>query len=666
MKVNRKWVSLLLGLALLFSISFVAFTAQNFDEAPMLKEKVEAGELPSVAERLPDNPLVIEPLKEIGEYGGTWNRFGTSEGWHFVRMSMYGFSFVRLINDGLDVAPNLIVDWEANEDKTSWTLHLREGIKWSDGAALTVDDILFWWEDMALNDDHSEYVPEWAIADGEPMEMTKIDDYTVRFDYAAPEPLLIRRLAIWIHGGLPNYSAVAPKHYLKQFHPEYNDEYEDYEAFEQKQEWWHNMECPVLSAWMPVEEKAGKRLVLERNPYYYAVDTEGNQLPYIDRVNVRFVSDDEVLKLKLMNGESDMQIRPNRLTLRDVAMLKKNESKFNFETLMWDSGTGAGPVFVPNRNHPDPEKQELYKNTKFLRALSHAINRQRINKMVFYGTANPTTGNIGAKNKLLPYTRTERGAEIYERMRNLAIEYDPAKSKEMLDEIGVVDQDGDGWRDMPSGKELKLRIDMGSGQGVSYVDVSEMTKGFWRDIGLKTIVNPTDPSKLGVMNQEATFDIRTRPGGVPDNPTMLTLPVWLLPTGIGSGRWAPLYATWFSIKGTREEGTELDKAPRDRTPAREKPPEGSPSAKLQELYLKAKTALTWQERDKLILDMLEIHIENGPFFIGTVANYPAVGVVKDSMKNVPRKEDLATGGTVTPWCVPYIAIISPEQFYIDK
>ena len=663
-----KVVTLTLGLLILVSFSLVS--AQEYHEAPALKAKVEAGELPPVEERLPANPLVLEPLNEVGQYGGTWNRFTTDENWAQFRMNMYGWSPLRLVKDGLEVAPNWIERWESNDDKTSYTLYFRKGVKWSDGEPLTVDDFLFWWRDMARDTEVPEFVPSWAEAGGETMKATKVDDYTLRLDYVAPQPLLIRGLAAWTNGGIYGFGGVVPEHYLKQFHPKYNEEYEDFEVFEEKQEWWHNTEMPVLTAWMPVEEKPGERLVLERNPYYYAVDTKGNQLPYIDEVRIRYLTDPEIYKLKLATGESDMQIRPTNLGLRDISMLKKNEAKHDFETLLYDSGTGSGPVFCPNRNHPDPERQELYKNTKFLRALSHAIDRDRMNKMIFYGMANPTTGNIGAKDKMLPIVRTEEGDEIYEKMRNLAIEYDPGRSREMLDEIGVVDQNGDGWRETPSGKELKLRIDTvsggGGGQAYSMADVAEMVRIFWKDIGLRTIVNPMDGSKFSVMNQNANIDIKTREGGVPDMPTMLSYPVWLVPIGHGDGRWAPLYSTWLSIQGTPQAAKiDWSKPPRERKPPLEKPPEGSPSDRLQKLYLQAKSTVTVEGRDQLVLDMLDIHLEHGPFFIGTAANYPVVGVVKNYMKNVPRREDLATGGNATHWGIPFNASYAPT-YYIDK
>ena len=644
---------------LTLSLSVVAL---SYNEAPTLKEKVEAGELPQVDQRLPENPLVIDPLRSTGKYGGTWHRFSTWEEWGFFRMSVYGWSLVRWeeTKDGYTVIPNLITDWESNEDKSSWTLHFREGVKWSDGDPFDVDDFLFWWKEMALNPEHSAYVPDWAKAGGETMETTKVDPYTLKLDYAAPAPLLMKRLAMWPHGGLPIF-VVAPSHYLKQFHPDHSDEYDSYETFEQNQQWWHNPECPVLTAWKLAEERAGKRAVFERNPYYYAVDSAGNQLPYIDQVDVKFLSSQEVLKLKMINGEADMQMRPWVFHAHNLSLLKKNEAKNDYDTLIWDTGSGADEALYPNRNHPNPAKRELYRNPKFLRALSHALNRPKINKIVHFGMGQLTTGTFSPK--AIEYQRTEEGRKVYQQWKNLAIEYDPEKSKKLLDELGVVDSNGDGWRELPDGKELKLRLDIDSSVPTMTMDATEIEKQNLRDVGLKAIVNPTDGSKIQVMQTNATFDIRAG-WGIGDGPNHLVYPQWLVP--INNSRWAPLYGKWFNIQGTAEEGTELDKDPRDRTPPRAKPPEGSPEAQLQELYRKAKTAVTWQERDKLVLDMIRVHLENGPFVISPVNNLPRVGVVKERMKNVPRKADLPLGGFVNPWIMSYIAITNPPQYYIDE
>lgn len=655
---------LILTLVLVLSLSLTAVA--NYQEAPMLKDKVDAGELPAVEERLPDNPMEINPWHETGEYGGTWDRFTLDENYSGFRMNMYGGSLLRYADDArisedtLKIVPNLVEDWESNEEKTIWTLHFREGLKWSDGHPLTVDDMIYWWERMALNDEHSEVVPDWAIAAGEVMQIERIDDYTMKLKFAETSPLLEDRLAMWSNIGVAAY-VLTPEHYMKQFDPKYSSEYDDFQTFEEKQEWWINVDHPVLTAWNPVKYEAGKSVVLERNPYYYAVDTEGNQLPYIDKVNIRYLVDKEVMKLKIMNGEADMQFKPNVASVRDLGILKKKSVENKYRVITWDEGSGSGPVYTFNRNHKDPNKNELFKKHKFLMAMSHAINRDRINKMIFYNTGEPTTGTFSPK--AIEYNRTEEGQEIYKKWRDLAVEYKPEKSKELLDEIGIVDQDGDGWREFENGDDLKLIISANAGADDFYVDTDQIVKSGWENIGIQVEINPAEGSALLTDYNNAEFDIRST-FKIGDGPNHLVFPNWLVP--IESQLWASLYANWYSVKGTEAEGTELDKAPRDRTPPRKQPPVDGPVHKLQELYDQAKVEPDWEERDRLVREMIQIHIDNGPFMIGTINQTPYIGVVNDYFKNVPFQEELATGGMAEPWTVVYPGIVNPSQYYMDK
>src|SRR5690606_33546669 len=271
----------------------------------------------------------------------------------------------------------------------------------------------------------------------------KIDDYTIQFRYAAPNPILDARLATWPNGHEQGARLIVPAHYMKQFHPDYSD-YPNFEVFEEKLDWYANVEYPVLTAWRPVEYRPGERLVLERNPYYYAVDPEGNQLPYIDRIEWRISRDIEVIKNEIITGNVDFHLRPY-LDLRDLQLLRQNEARGNYRVMMWDSGSGSGPLYYPNHNHPDPEKQAIYQNPKFRQALSHAINRERINRQIYFGLGEITTGTLS--RKAIEYSRTERGRQLFEAWRDSYSAYDPEKAKALLDEIGVIDRDGDGWRD---------------------------------------------------------------------------------------------------------------------------------------------------------------------------------------------------------------------------
>ena len=197
---------------------------------------------------------------------------------------------------------------------------------------MTSADFMFWWEDMVLNPEMSDRVPDYFIAGRQVAEIWAPDEWTIKLKYVAPAPLLPDRLAMWVSNG-HGERLIVPAHYLKQFHPDYTDEYTDFEVLEERMEWWVNPECPVLTAWMPVEHRVSQKLILERNPYYWAVDTEGNQLPYIDRIEVDYVEDVEVIKLKLLNGEGHMQVRPY-LQLSDLSMLMRGQQAGNYRVYL--------------------------------------------------------------------------------------------------------------------------------------------------------------------------------------------------------------------------------------------------------------------------------------------------------------------------------------------
>ncbi|MBZ0309477.1 MAG: hypothetical protein K8I82_25670 [Anaerolineae bacterium] len=163
------------------ALSLGGTTAQEttYSEAPMLAEKVASGELPPVAERLPKNPLVVEPIDSVGSYGGVWHR-----AWRGINDF---HAFGRIIYDPVlrwprnpqdSVQPGLAERWEFNEDGTELTLYFREGLRWSDGDPWTVDDVIFWWEAIETDTNITSAIhAEWTVG-GEPMQLEKVDDYT--------------------------------------------------------------------------------------------------------------------------------------------------------------------------------------------------------------------------------------------------------------------------------------------------------------------------------------------------------------------------------------------------------------------------------------------------------------------------------------------------------
>jgi peptide/nickel transport system substrate-binding protein len=631
-------------------------------EAPALHEMVLAGTLPPLEERIPAEPLVLEPYSEIGQYGGTWHRFDTSKDGGHLSMAMYSYSPVHWVRDGLDKRPGLAKGWDFNDDKTEYNLYLREGTRWSDGEPFTSADFMFWWEDMVLNPDHSDVPPDYLISGGEVATITAPDDYTINFKFVASSPLFLDRLAMWPNGVTPAGERLfVPKHYMEQFHPKYNSAVTTYEEFDKSVDWRSNPEIPVLLPWMPVSYEPGTRMVMERNPYYYVVDSAGNQLPYIDRVDVTFVENLEAAKLRVLAGDQEMCFRPcTSHALSELSVFRDAEATIGLKTDLWDSGGGTGVMVYPNWTHQDPQKRELYRNQDFRKALSYAIDRDKVQKIVYFGTGEKTTGTMSPKG--IEFS-DDVGKDLYAQWRDLAIEFDPDKANALLDAAGAVDANGDGIRDLPSGDELTLRIDCADIANRTNSAVTEIIQEGWEAVGLKVQVNAVDSAQMGIMQDNSEFDIRGC-WGVGDGPNFLVFPNWVV--WVDNNRTAPLYGAWYKVIGTDKEGTELDKAPLERNPPREEPDADDPAWKLWELYDAARVEPDDAKRLALSQDIARVHIEQGPFFIGTVANTPSIITYLDSVGNVPTREQLGQGGFTGPWIMSYFGAVYPEQMYYKK
>ena len=627
-------------------------------EAPMLAEKVAKGELPPLKERLPVNPLVLAPIHGIGKYGGTLRTFSNNLGNHWEECQ-YGHSALRWIDDGLGIAPGAVESWSANADNSEWTLNFRKGLKWSDGEPSTVDDVLFWWEDLVVNPDHSDNPPDFGSAGGELAEFIKVDDYTLKIKYAGPAPLTAKRLAMWVNGGIgPRW--IAPKHYMQQFHPTYNKEMPDYKLLDEKILWRQNPDCPTLTAWRPEKYEPGTVRAWVRNPYYYAVDTEGSQLPYIDRIDEIQVEDAEVQKLTIMQGAVDY-IHFHRLALADVGVLKENEAAGDYEVRFWDSGSGTGSMYFWNHDVQDEKLRTLYRDVRFKRAMSHAIDRATIQRVVYYNTGMLTTGSMSPK--AIEFNFNDEARAMYQKQRDAYVEYNPEKAKAMLDEIGMKDVDGDGFREMPDGTKYDLRVDFQADASKEHLSVLEIAGENWKAVGLNVVVNQIPPAEFGPSWYGGQLQFRGN-WEVGDGPDHLLYPSWVVPNE--RDRWAPLCGRRLELLGHPTAATEKDVDPWERKPPRFNDDErdliGEPVWKLQELYEVAKVEVDEIKRMTMVWEMIDIHVEDGPFYIGTVANYPRIIFVSNKLMNVPQREELALGGFVNPWIIPYPAVVNTETY----
>jgi peptide/nickel transport system substrate-binding protein len=631
----------------------------KYNEAPMLAEMVAAGDLPTVDERLPMNPLVLSPVHDIGQYGGTMRVYHSSLGnwWHECQ---YGHSPLRWIDDGLGIGPGMVEEWESNADASEWTLYFRKGLKWSDGEPCTVDDVLYWWDDLVNNVEHSDAPPDFGQAGGELAKFIKIDDTTLKIKYVAPSPLTEGRLAMWVNAGIgPRW--IAPAHYLKQFHPDYNSNAKDFLEHDLKMIFRENPECPTLTSWMCESYEATVKRVWVRNPYYYAVDTDGNQLPYIDRMNETGIANKEAQILAILNGEIDFGPHGASATLADMSTLLEGADKGNYHIELWDCGGGTGPCWFFNNDNPDEALRALHRTPKFKQAISHCIDRESVQKIKYFGYGELTTGTHSPKCR--EFTFSEEGQAVYREHRDAYVAFDIEKAKAMLDEIGMVDVNGDGWRERPDGEPYELRIDFPANTGAIDIQCLELVAPGWEQAGLKVVLNSMAPEDFDTMWLAGQGNFRY-PWGVGDGPNHLLYPSWLVPNE--PARWSPLSGNRLQFVGHAKEDTELDKSPWDRDPPRfastERDLIGEPVWKLQEIYQAAIVEPDEIKRHSMVWDLIRIHIDDGPFFIGTVANEPLPIIISNDLINVPAREELALNGFICPWIIPSPAITNPETY----
>ena len=612
---------------------------EKFHEAPMLRTMVAAGEIPPVEKRLPEDPQVIVPVEEIGQYGGTWHL--PDDPWMGnLRMIMYDPP-VRWNRDYTAYIPGLVKKWEFSDEGKTVTFYFRKGLKWSDGYPFTTEDLRFWWEDLATNDEYRVIQPPWwsRNIDGTLMKVKFIDDYTISFTFKEPHWNVPYNLASGFWEWEP---IMKPKHYLKQFHPKYNPEMKNYTTFQNKDKWWLNPEYPVLFAWHIVECKPGERATYERNPYYWKIDTAGNQLPYIDRIEVRYVTDPEVRLLQAIRGEYDATFRGVQDPLK-IPLLKEKEKSGNYRVILWKKGAGAWPGVAVNQTYnaektKDPFMRSLLRNKYFRRALSYAIDRKRVNDVVWNGMARIQQFTISEESW---HFASPEGKKIWQEWANSYVEYNPQKANELLDEIGLNKRDKDGFRTRPDGTKLELVLDVRAGKRV-FSETAPILKKNWEAIGLRTVINTVNKATQKLRGAQSISQLRMDEASEMD---LWIYPDWVFPTGTDPCRRMWPYIVRYQITNGRE-GEPIKK--------------GSVEDRLMEIYNKGISEPDPEKRNHYIWDAVRIHIDEGPFCIGITGGQPSPVVVKNNFRNVPDF------GVLGPWAVGAPGNTNPEQYFFKR
>ena len=594
----------------------------------MLAERVARGELPPVEERLPENPLVVEPVKEIGKYGGTWRRL-TLGPRDILLASRMGYDpLVRWDRSAKNPAPNLAERWEILDGGRTYVFHLRKGLKWSDGHPLTSEDFRFVYEDWLCNKELSPVFPSWLKIGGEPARLEAPDPTTVIFRFAEPYGIFLEMLAY------QSMMLLAPKHYLMQFHARYTDKTElEAMARERGFDLWYqlfadraNIECnpdvPTWKAWKLTVPPPASRVICERNPYYWKADPAGNQLPYIDRLAISDVQNNEIVTIKAMAGDVSFQAR--RVDASNYSLFMQNRDKGHYR-VMRDLGAASIVLYVNNCSK-DPELRPILQDRRFRIALSVAVNRKEICSLLYRGLARPSRAIASPYD---PFYLPEFDEKH--------IQYDPALANSLLDEVGMP-RGRNGLRRMPGGKPFKQILHVFPSEAGTSNDLWQLVADYFREVGLDFAIKQDAVSLSGLAVRAGNSDFWAYSvAGV----HWILEPLWYVPWQ-SSSYFAPAYGRYQASGGKDKLGVK-------------------PSPEFQRLidwYLELRSVVNDEDR-KLALGRNILRQWSEQCYTIGIARQELLTIVADSFKNVPDH-------IIHDYRIMTPGYIGAEQFYIDN
>jgi len=608
-------------------------------EAEMLKALVAAGSLPPLAERLPLNPMVVTPLNEVGKYGGEWRSAIVGGGSLSMLFRYQAYEpLVRFNPEWTGVIANVAESFSANADATKFTFKLREGTKWSDGHPYTTEDVMFWYEDVFTNPDLEVTNQDHLIVGDEKAVFTKVDDTTFTVDFKTSNGLFLLLLA-WADS---DQTTRFPKHYLSKFHIKYNPDADKLatdqgmsgwvQLFQKKSgaaledDFFQNSEIPVLHPWkMKVAPgESTEKAVAERNPYYFKVDTAGNQLPYLDSIGYSLVSDAQVLLLKCMQGEIDMLDQYiGTPTNKSVLFDSKEAGDYNFYTMI--STEPNEMAITLNMTHPDKVKAELYSQKDFRAGLSHAINRQALIDSVYVGLGSASQPSV------------REGDPLYnERLAKQFTEYSVEKANELLDKV-VPKKDAEGFRLDSSGRRVTIVFETDQNRQ-AIVDMLQLTMPMLKAVGIDGQMRLMDRSLWEVrIRQNKDYDATTNRFGGGGGLAAILDPRYFVPFN-ENAFYAPGWQAWYGDKKAADAVV--------------------PPQQVQDqlaLYDRMKSTVDEAERVDLFKQILEIGADQF-YAIGIKIPNDGYGIRKNNMRNIPDKIFNSFG-------YPAPAPTNPEQYF---
>lgn len=577
--------------------------------------------LPPVKDRMPTdykitNEIPASQMKyEIGTYGGNLRTVTSVVDWDadvFVMDNEPLLNTPGILGD--EITGNVLKDYKVSDDQKTFTFTMRKGMKWSDGQPVTSEDVRFTVEDVLNNTEITPIFPVWmrggGVAEGAPMKLEVVDDYTFKLSFDRPYGGILIRFAI--QGWRGYTELIKPAHYLKQFHKKYTpmEKLEPLikEAGFQPGEWANlfndkditNWELnqkkaigfPVLYPWIQTKH-TDNMTTYERNPYYFKVDPAGNQLPYIDTIQSSLVQDIEMVGLKTIAGEVDFS--RESAALIKMPLYKENE-KNGYKASLANMHVTPTDVFL-NQTFDDANWQKVVQDVRFRKALSLALNRKEIIDTVYYGFAKP--GNIEDNT------------------------FDLAQANKLLDDMGMK-KGSDGKRLGPDGKTFTIPFEVGA-QAPDIVPLTQLIVEMWKQLGLDVTMKTIDQKLWNTKNT--------------DNQLQATMiwthtPLWYMGDW-GQGQWAPAWNDWKTSGG--KKGKE--------------PPEN-----VKKLYgLIDQAAAAKPDDAKKLIDQVKQEMKDNVYYFILLSEVKQPLIVNAKLHNIPSDAAFAIA-----------ANFSGEQFFFGK
>jgi peptide/nickel transport system substrate-binding protein len=583
----------------------------------------------------PDQPRVMSSMPGIGKPGGDL-RMLVSRTRDTRLLYVYGNARLVSYNLDLELEPDILADYTV-EDGRIFTFSLRPGHRWSDGEPFTTEDFRFYWEDIASNATLSPVGPPInLLVDGKLPVVEVVDELTIRYTWPSPNPLFLTDIA----AASPTF-IYAPAHYLKQFHEKYvdADELQRMVAKDNARDWaqlflrrermgqFDNPDLPTLQPWRLVTPPPAERFIAERNQYFHRVDTNGVQLPYIDRV-ILDVVDSRLIPIKTGAGDTDLQSRG--LAFQDFTFLQESAERSGLEPRLWREARGAHLALYPNLNAADDVWRKLFRDVRFREALSIAIDRDALSQYLYFWRATPSNNTLLPES---PLFASESGSAC--------LGHDVARANALLDEIGLDKRNAAGVRLLPDGRLLELVVET-AGEDSEQADVLELVRDDFAKLGFIIHTRPTEREVLRnrIFSGEALMTIwYGLENGVP---TADLSPREFVPVSQYDQPQWPKWGQHFETRG------EAGEAPDEPVPQR-----------LLELFGEWRVATDRSGREAAWQEILELYAPQC-YTIGLVANVLQPVAVRTTLRNVPEE-------AIYNW-EPHaqIGIYRPDTFWYDN